>query len=70
MANISPRILRMPALREKVGDVDADTIYNWIKKEGFPKQIKLSERAVGWFEHEVDGWLEQRAAKREQSAAA
>jgi prophage regulatory protein len=30
----------------------------------FPKPIKLSSNAVGWFEHELVHWLELKAEQR------
>ena len=30
----------------------------------FPKPIKLSSNAVGWFEHEIIQWLELKAEQR------
>jgi prophage regulatory protein len=31
----------------------------------FPKRIRLGPNSVAWFEHEIDAWLEARAAERE-----
>ena len=64
------RVLRWRAACKKVGISSPDTLYRWMKTEGFPLQIHLGPRAVGWYEDEIDAWLEQRAAKREQSTAA
>jgi prophage regulatory protein len=33
-------------------------VYRLIAKGEFPKQIKLSERASAWIEHEVLEWLD------------
>jgi hypothetical protein len=41
--------------------------YYLLQLEGkgrFPKRIRLSERKVGWFEHEIDEWIAARAAER------
>jgi prophage regulatory protein len=59
----SRRVLRLPAVEEKVG-LKRDSIYRGIREGWFPRHIKLSERASGWFEHELDEWLEQRAGRR------
>jgi len=32
----------------------------------FPKRVRLGERRYGWFEHEIDAWLEDRAALRDK----
>lgn len=61
----SRRVLRLPAVIEKTG-LARDSIYRLAREGRFPKQIKLSTQASGWFEHEVDAFLAQRAAMREQ----
>jgi len=33
------------------------------KKNKFPKRIKVGERRVGWWLHEVMAWLEQKSGK-------
>jgi hypothetical protein len=40
-------------------------LYDLIAKEQFPKQVSLGARAVGWYENEVDEWVQNRdSAKR------
>ena len=35
-----------------------------LEKQGkFPKRIKVGERRVGWWLHEVMAWLEQKSGK-------
>lgn len=41
-----------------------DTVYRLVREGKFPKPIKLSARASGWYEHEVVAWGQQRAALR------
>jgi prophage regulatory protein len=62
-APISRRVLRLPAAETKSG-LKRDSIYRLGRQGKFPKPIKLSERASGWFEDEIEAWLEQRAAER------
>jgi prophage regulatory protein len=61
----SRRVLRLPAVKEMTG-LGRDSIYRLgnDKDSGFPKPIKLSERASGWFEHELLEWLDARAKQR------
>ena len=40
------------------------------KKGKFPKRIKVGERRVGWWLHEVMAWLEQRSGKDQETVAA
>jgi prophage regulatory protein len=42
-------------------DMDAGT---------FPRPIKIGPRAVGWLESEVNEWLAERIAERDQRGAA
>ncbi|WP_151830251.1 helix-turn-helix transcriptional regulator [Acinetobacter junii] len=64
-----PTILR---LKEVIGftGVSRSVIYEKLNKKSksydpsFPKPIKLSLNAVGWFEHEIIQWLELKAEQR------
>jgi prophage regulatory protein len=65
----SRRILRLPDVMRKSG-LARDTLYRRARTGDFPKPVKLSERASGWFEDEIDAWLAQRAAERDRPQAA
>ena len=42
-----------------------------LEKQGkFPKRIKVGERRVGWWLHEVMAWLEQKSGKDGERDAA
>ena len=56
-------ILRLNKVKDRTG-LSRSTIYLRIQEGTFPKPIKLGERAVGWLENEVDGWLKQQIAIR------
>jgi prophage regulatory protein len=60
------RILRLPATIEKTG-LGRDSIYRGAREGWFPKPVKLSERASGWLEHELDDFIAKRAAERDKS---
>jgi len=45
--------LRLPATIAKTG-LGRDSIYRGAREGWFPKPVKLSERASGWFEDEPD----------------
>jgi prophage regulatory protein len=50
------RILRRPDIRQRTSYCDSKI--DKLEREGkFPARIRLSERAVGWYEHEVDAYL-------------
>ena len=55
------KILRMPAIQEKTG-LSRTTIERLVRKGDFPQPVRLAASALGWFEHEVDAWLTERAA--------
>jgi prophage regulatory protein len=42
------------------------TIYEMVSKGAFPEQVRLSPRAVGWIESEIQQWQEARIAAREE----
>ena len=64
----SRRVLRLPQVIQKSG-LGRDTIYRGGREGWFPKSVKLTERASGWFEDEIDQFLEERAAQRNQKPA-
>ncbi|MBL4828029.1 MAG: AlpA family transcriptional regulator [Spongiibacteraceae bacterium] len=53
------RILRLSEVVRKSG-LCKSAIYDAIQKETFPKQIKLSTRASGWLDSEINQWIEGR----------
>jgi prophage regulatory protein len=55
------KIIRLPRTIEKT-QLSRSTIYSLIKAGDFPQQIKLSSRAMGFLESEVDAWVEARVA--------
>ncbi len=41
-----------------------------LEKAGkFPRRVKISDRAVGWIEAEIDAWQKAKADQRQQAAA-
>jgi prophage regulatory protein len=46
------------------------TIYEMVSKGTFPKQVRLSPRAVGWIESEIVKWQEGCIAARDSKEAA
>ena len=54
------RIIRLPEVKARTG-VSRSTIYRHIDAGLFPKPVSLGARAVGWFEGQVDEWIESRA---------
>ena len=59
-------ILRRKQVEKRTG-LSRSTIYLRIQEGTFPKPINLGERAVGWLENEIEGWLSARIELRDNS---
>jgi prophage regulatory protein len=53
------RAIRMPETQYKTG-LSKTHIYRLIRLDLFPKPFKLSERAIAFFEPDIDSWINQR----------
>ncbi|MFM0191362.1 AlpA family phage regulatory protein [Paraburkholderia nemoris] len=49
---------------ERITGLSRSAIYQYVAENKFPRQVKLSARAVGWIESEVQDWLRQRLLER------
>jgi prophage regulatory protein len=58
------RLLRLPDVETKTG-LKHSAIYQRITEGDFPRQVPLGPKAVGWLEHEIDKWIDDRAAERD-----
>jgi len=58
------KILRLPDVRAKTG-LGHTSIYGKMASGTFPRPIRLTQKAMGWPEHEVDRWIEQQIALRD-----
>ena len=58
----SSRIVRRAEVRERLG-ISASTLSAMIAAGKFPKPFPIFSggRAVGWREHEIEAWLQQRS---------
>jgi len=59
------QIIRLKELTKILG-VSSTTIYRWMDSANFPKSIKLSARAVGWYEEDILEWLDYRNHNQEK----
>ncbi|HTU09758.1 MAG TPA: AlpA family phage regulatory protein [Allosphingosinicella sp.] len=50
------RILRLPAVLERTG-LSRSTLYRKVGERSFPRQLKISDRCVGWRESDLEAWL-------------
>jgi prophage regulatory protein len=60
---VQKQFLRLQDLEQIIG-LSKSTIYSMIDLGEFPRQIKLSERAVGWCSVEIQAWIDERKAAR------
>ncbi|WP_338213393.1 AlpA family transcriptional regulator [Halopseudomonas aestusnigri] len=60
----SMKILRLKAVLARTG-LSRATIYRYMNLNEFPQAIKLGLRSVGWAEHEVEAWLQERIQLRD-----
>ncbi len=53
-------LIRLPELKALLGGVGTTTITRWEVAKGFPKRIRVGERAVAWDRDAVEAWLRSR----------
>ncbi len=59
------RIIKLPELKNKTG-LSRSTVYDKLNPKSprhdatFPRSIKLGARAIGFYESEVQAWIESR----------
>lgn len=51
------KILRMPEVKLATGYKSNTSIYQRIRQGIFPKPIRIGDRSVGWFEHEIAAYV-------------
>ena len=66
---MTPTFLRIADVCRVTG-LPRATIYEMVTKGAFPKQVRLSPRAVGWIESEILKWQQARIAERDGGANA
>ena len=55
-ADTGSRILRLKAVLDLTG-LSRSTLYRKIEVGTFPRQVRISERCVGWREGDIERWL-------------
>jgi len=61
------RVLRLPEVLKLTG-LSRSTLYQFITRGDFPRQVQLGERSVGWFESHVSKWIQARKPVKNQTA--
>lgn len=59
---VSNRILSIKGVINQTG-LSKSTIYLYIKQGKFPSPVKLGLRRVGWIEHEMLAWVQDRISE-------
>jgi len=54
------RILRVREVADRSG-ISRSLLYKFVREGKFPPSVKIGERAVGWLESDVDGWIKSRS---------
>jgi len=63
--NVRPiQILRLPEVCKTTG-LGRSMVYQLEAEQRFPARVRISERAVGWVEEEIQGWLAERIQRAE-----
>jgi len=58
------RILKLQEVIDRT-TLSSSSIYLHMSRGNFPQQIKLSLRAVGWAESEINAWMDARKSERD-----
>jgi prophage regulatory protein len=69
MLNNTPaqaRLIRLKEVMSQTG-ISRSHVYVLFNRGEFPQPIKLSEKSVAWLESEVQRWIAQRIANRDDA---
>jgi prophage regulatory protein len=57
-------ILRLAEVQRRTG-LPTSTLYKLMSEGTFPRQVPIGARTVGWASDEIDRWIEERVAERD-----
>ena len=66
--NFTQRTLRIRHVAEKTS-LAISSIWRLAQRGHFPLPVKLSPGCTAWYEHEIDEWIDAKAAERESPVA-
>ncbi len=58
------RLIKLKEVMDCTG-LARSTIYKYISEQAFPKPVPLGERAVAWVESEIQDWILEKVALRD-----
>lgn len=61
--------IRIGSVCDRTGQ-SRSSVYRGVKNNTFPQPVSIGENSIAWVEDEVDGWVLDRIAKRDQALAA
>lgn len=61
-ASPNGRFLRVNDVVATIG-LSRATIYRMIANGTFPRQVRLTQQCAGWWQHDVDCWVQSRLAE-------
>jgi len=61
-------LIRLPLVKQRTG-LSRSTIYAKIAMDEFPGPVNLGPRSVGWVDSEIDQWIADRVAVRNEKEA-
>lgn len=53
------RVLRLPEVEDRTG-LKRSAIYRHVRAGTFPQPFKITDKATGWIEADIDSWIEGR----------
>ena len=60
------KIIKLRTVVELTG-LSRSTIYDYMSRGMFPKQLRLGENSVAWLESEVVEWLDEKIKQRDEA---
>lgn len=64
---MSIKLIRLRDVMDCTG-LARSTIYKYISEGTFPKSVSLGSRVAAWVESEIQDWILERIAERDESA--
>ncbi|MBK2256666.1 helix-turn-helix transcriptional regulator [Francisella philomiragia] len=58
------KIIKLKTVLEMTS-LSRSTIYDYMSRDLFPKQVKIGENSVGWVLSEVEDWINNRISERD-----
>jgi len=59
------RFIKLKEVIERTG-LGRSSVYKQMSEGTFPKNVSLGDRAVAWVESEIEDWIMERVAERDQ----